>query len=113
MKKFKCKMHCSYIIDYMECELPFTLIKNNKLPFKKDTFDIAIMDDVIHHMAPEIQSVMLKEASRIVKKLLIVETDRTTVALILDTIFSKIQHFNMQIPILIGKGMIGKSCLII
>lgn len=96
--KFKCKMHCSDIIDYMECDIPFTLIKNNKLPFKENAFDIAIMNDVLHHMPPKIQAIMLKEATRIAKKLLIVETDRKVVALILDTVFSRIQCFSMPIP---------------
>ena len=98
MNKFKCKMHCSDIINYMECDIPFTLIKDNKLAFKRDAFDIAIMNDVLHHIPPEVQVLMLKESARIAKTLLIVETDRTMIALILDTIFSRIQHFNMPIP---------------
>lgn len=98
MQKFGCRMHCSDIIDYMQCDLPFTLIKNNKLPFKKNTFDIAIMNDILHHMEPKIQAIMLKEATRIAKKILIVDTDRTMMALILDTIFSRIQCFDMPIP---------------
>ncbi len=97
VNKFGCKMHCSDIINYMEYKIPFTLIKNNKLPFKKNAFDIAIMNDVLHHMPPEIQEIMLKEVTRIAKKLLVVETSRTATALILDTIFSRIQCFDMPI----------------
>lgn len=96
--KFGCKMHCSDIINYMECSLPFTLIKNNKLLFKKDAFDVAVMNDVLHHMTPDVQEKMLKEAARVAKKVLVVETNRTLTALILDTLFSRIQCFNMPIP---------------
>ena len=87
--KFGCRMHCSDIVNYMESDPPFTLIKNNTLSFKKDAFDVAIMN---------VQEKMLKEAVRVAKKVLIVETNRTLIALILDTIFSKIQCFNMPVP---------------
>jgi len=96
-KKYGCKMYCSDIINYMENDLPFFLIKNNKIPFKKNTFDIAIMNGVLQHMTYETQSVMLKEALRVAKKLLIVEMDRTPTALLIDAIFARIQSLDMQL----------------
>ena len=96
-QKTGCQIYCSDVMDYMELDLPFTLIKDNKLPFEKKEFDIAIMNDVLHHMPVDVQSIMLKEATRIAKKVLIVETQRTLMAMILDTIFSRIQHINMSI----------------
>lgn len=94
-KKYGCKMYCSDIINYMENDLPFYLIKNNKIPFKKNTFNIAIMNGVLQHMPYKIQVIMIKEALRVAKKLLIVEIDRTLTALMLDAIFARIQSLDM------------------
>lgn len=104
-KEYGCKMYCSDIIDYMENDLPFYLIKNDKIPFKKNTFDIAIMNGVLQHMPYKTQAVMIKEALRVARKLLIVEMNRTPIALIIDAIFARIQSINMPMTYTFRKRM--------
>ena len=93
-----CQMHCADIINYMECDLPFTLIEDDRLPFPDHSFDVAVMNDVLHHMPRPTQAKMLREATRVAQRLLIVETSRTATAMALDSVFSRIQHWNMPIP---------------
>jgi ubiquinone/menaquinone biosynthesis C-methylase UbiE len=97
-KKFGCKVYCADILKYLEYNFPFAMIKNNKIPFKNKFFDVAIINDTLHHMEKNIQIAMVKEATRVAKKVLIFETKRTITAMILDNIMSRIHHIMMPVP---------------
>lgn len=97
-KMCSCKAHCADIIDYLEFDFPFTLIKKDSLDLPSNKFDVAIINDSLHHMEPSVQRKMLLEATRVARKVIIIETKRTFIAMFLDSIFSRIQHFDMPIP---------------
>ena|SRR3989338_9774832 len=96
--RFGCKIHCADIMNYLEYDLPFIKIVDNKLAFDNNFFDVAIIIDTLHHMEEKIQVLMLLEAVRVAKKVIIFETERTFVALLLDKIMSKIQSMYMPVP---------------
>jgi ubiquinone/menaquinone biosynthesis C-methylase UbiE len=54
-------------------ELPFFLIRNNKLPFPDQSFDSAYMQYVLHHIPTEDAAPLLKEVFRVAKRLILVE----------------------------------------
>ena len=96
--KFGCKIYCADIMNYLEYDLPFFEISGAKLSFENNSFDVAIIIDTLHHMKAENQVVMLQEAVRVAKKVIIFETERTFIALLLDKIMSKIQSMSMPVP---------------
>jgi|TARA_B100002003_G_scaffold249914_1_gene287537 ubiquinone/menaquinone biosynthesis C-methylase UbiE len=97
-KKFGCNIYCADILKYLEYNFPFSLIKDNKIQFKNKSFDVAIINDTLHHMPKNIQIAMIKEATRVAKKVLIFETKRTITAMVLDNIMSRIHHIMMPVP---------------
>jgi len=96
--KFGCKMHCADIMNYLEYDFPFSKISSTKLSFKDNSFDVAMINDTLHHMKEEPQIAMLKEAIRVAKKVIIFETERTFTAMLLDRIMSKIHNLSMPVP---------------
>ena len=96
--KFKCKIQCADIMNYLEYDFPFSKIADSKLVFKDDSFDIVMIIDALHHMAEETQIAMLREASRVAKKVFIFETERAFTALLLDHLVNKIHNILMPIP---------------
>lgn len=96
--KFGCKISCADILNYLEYDLPFFEISGAKLSFENNFFDVAIIIDTLHHMKAENQIVMLEEAVRVAKKVIIFETERRLVALLLDKVMSKIQSRSMPVP---------------
>lgn len=96
--KFGCKISCADIVNYLEYDLPFFEISDTKLSFEDNSFDVAIIIDTLHHMKAETQVAMLQEAVRVAKKVIIFETERTLLALLLDKIMSKVQSMSMLVP---------------
>src|SRR3989338_6376767 len=63
--KFGCKITGTDIIDYRKTEIKFKKMKGNgKLPFKKNSFDTVIFNDMLHHTSRRQQGIFLKEALR-------------------------------------------------
>ena len=96
--KFGCRIYCADILNYLEYNFPFYKISNDKLPFKSKSFDVAMINDTLHHMKEKSQTAMLEEAARVAKKVLIFETERTFIAMFLDRIMSKIHNILMPVP---------------
>lgn len=97
--KFGCKIHCADIANYLEHDFPFSQITSeSKLAFTDNYFDVAIIIDTLHHMNVATQAAMLEEATRVAKKVIIFETERTLIAMLLDKIMSKIQSMSMSVP---------------
>ena len=97
--KFGCKIHCADIMNYLEHDFPFSQITGeSKLAFTDSYFDVAIIIDTLHHMNVATQAAMLQEATRVAKKVIIFDTERTAMAMVLDHIMSKIQSIHMPVP---------------
>src|SRR5260221_12795679 len=66
------------MLNYLQVDLPFIQMHaENKLPFKQNSFDIIMFNDVLHHTAKDNQEKLLQEALRAGDKVLIFEVQPT------------------------------------
>lgn len=85
---------------YLVCDLPFYLIpKSGKLPFKNQSFDAAMLNDVLHHVDRSYQIHIIKEALRVAKKVLIFEAEPTLPAKFFDIILNKFHYSSLDAPL--------------
>jgi len=98
-KKFGCDVKCTDIRNYIRNDLPFSLMKDDKhLPFKNKSFDIVMLNDVLHHT--EKQSELFRECLRVGKRVLVVETQPSIIETILDYVLNWLHRYNdMPIPL--------------
>ncbi len=88
------------IENYLKVPLPFTLMQSSsELPFKKNTFDWVMFNDVFHHMSYENQSLLLKEALRVARGVLIFEVEPTLVGGLADFVINKFHSISMSVPL--------------
>lgn len=96
---FNCKIVGTDIMDYRKIEIDFEPMTNgDKLPFKDNSFDVVMFNDVLHHMPYETQTVLIKEALRVGKRVLIFELEPTMYAKITDWLANKVHNLRMHIP---------------
>ena len=78
----------------------FVLMKNkNKLPFPDKSFDAVMFNDVLHHTLLPMQYQLLKEATRIARKsILIFEVRPTAGTGLFDFLLNKAFHPSMNVP---------------
>ncbi len=75
-------------IDVKDCgNSNFDLIINNKIPFKNNAFDYAIFNCVLHHIPKEQQRIIIKEAKRVAKDLIIFD-DKKGIWILIDSILN-------------------------
>lgn len=85
--------------NYLVCSIPFIKIENNKLPVKNTYYDIAFLNDVLHHVNQTTQISILKEALRVAKKVLIFEAEPTFTAKLVDILLNKYHYDNLNTPL--------------
>lgn len=94
-------------IDLTGCDVMSYLIRNikflkmtnqNRLPFKKNSFDVAMLNDVLHHTSWANQRRILREALRVADEVLIFEVKPTKLAIITDYLINKFHNENMNVP---------------
>ncbi len=59
------------VIDWNITDLPFALFNGTRIPFSDKKFDIALLFDVVHHS--ENEEILIKEAMRVAKKVIVLE----------------------------------------
>jgi len=88
------------ILYYLHSNIPFRKMSSiNKLPFKDNSFDGVMINDVLHHMSYENQTKILEESFRVAKKVLIFEEEPTLSAKIFDYLLNRIHNSEMNIPL--------------
>ena len=88
------------IENYLVFAIPFYKIsKKGKLPFKSKNFDLAMINDVLHHVDKSYQVYIIKEALRVAKKVLIFEAEPTLSAKIFDTLLNKLHYSSLNAPL--------------
>lgn len=85
--------------NYMIYNIPFIKFDGKKLPFKKDAFNIALLNDVLHHIAIEEQENLILEAVNVAKKVLIFDAEPTISGKIADVILNKYHYGNLSVPL--------------
>ncbi len=100
IEDFKVNVTGCDLENYLAFDIPFYKIsKNGKLPFKDKTFDVAMLNDVLHHVDKAYQTYIIKEALRVAKKVLIFEDKPTISAKVFDTILNKLHYSSLDAPL--------------
>ena len=95
---FKKMMGCD-IENYLITDIPFKIQKDSSiLPFKNNQFDIAMFNDVLHHIPFEEQKILINESVRVSKKVIIFELLPKPINKLGDYLLNKIHNPNMYIP---------------
>lgn len=97
-KKFGVYVAGTDILSYVKTGIPFQKMPaENILPFSNDEFDVAMLNDMLHHMPYENQIKILKEALRVARTVLIFEVHPTWYAKFTDYLANKIHQPLMRI----------------
>ncbi|MFX0206353.1 MAG: class I SAM-dependent methyltransferase [Candidatus Hodarchaeota archaeon] len=92
------------IDNYLITKINFSKMKHpSKLPFKKNSFDSVMLNDVLHHTTKINQNKLLKEALRVGKKVLIFEIEPTLVSKVCDILINKIHYGSLKVPLTFRK----------
>jgi ubiquinone/menaquinone biosynthesis C-methylase UbiE len=84
---------------YLTHKIKFVKMKTvGNLPFDDMSFDVAMLNDVLHHTEKNNQQNLLNEALRVSKQVAVFEVNPTVLGIIFDFIMNKIHHFRMNIP---------------
>lgn len=73
--------------------------KNSKLPFRNQTYDVVMLNDVLHHLEERNQFLILKEALRVGKKVLIFEARPTLSGKLFDILLNKLHYGDLDAPL--------------
>src|SRR5438105_4931767 len=84
------------IKNYLIYKIPFLKIKDNKIPSKNKYYDVATLNDVLHHIKKEFQIEVIKEAARVSKMMLIFEFEPTIVGKLADIILNKLHYGDLN-----------------
>ncbi len=96
--KFKKAFGCD-IENYLIEPINFKLQTDpHVIPFKNNTFDIGLFNDVLHHIDFNGQKILIKESMRVSKKVLIFELIPGIINKTGDYVLNKIHNPNMKIP---------------
>jgi len=88
------------IKNYLQHDMPFVKIKNNgNLPFKTNSFDVVMLNDVLHHVEKPEQINLIKEALRVGKKVLIFEVKPTISGKLFDIVLNKFHYGDLKAPL--------------
>src|SRR3989344_2958992 len=96
---FQTKITGADIKKYLIYDLPFITIKSNKIPVKDESFDTAMLNDVLHHINKEYQANAIKEAMRVSKKVFIFEFEPTIIGKVADVILNKFHYGDLNAPL--------------
>ena len=99
MNHLKIKVTGCDVENYLICNIPFIKIENAKFPIKNNNYDIAFLNDVLHHVDEATQISILKEALRIAKKVLIFEAEPTFTAKLADILLNKYHYGSLNTPL--------------
>lgn len=86
------------IQEYLKELIPFQkMISNRELPFKNDSFDWALFNDVLHH-SQEIP-ILIREGLRVAERVLIFEVKPSLIAKIIDKGINFFHNKKMPVPL--------------
>lgn len=96
---FSSRITGSDVKNYLIYKIPFIGIKNNKIPAKDKSYGVALLNDVLHHVNKEDQINVLKETTRVAKKVLIFEFKPTFIGKLADIILNKFHYGDLNPPL--------------
>ena len=98
-QRFNIKITGCDIKNYLVYQIPFIEITNGQLPFTKRVFNLALLNDVLHHISKEKQEKLISEAIKIADRVLIFEAEPTIMGKIADILLNKFHYGDLRIPL--------------
>lgn len=99
MDDFSIKLLGCDVRNYLILDIPFKKIKGKRLPFENNEFDVALLNDVLHHIPFKNQEELISEAIRVAKKVLIFEAKPTIKGKIADIVLNKYHYQDLNVPL--------------
>lgn len=97
-EKTGCKITGTDIESYLKVNIPFVLMKKEtEIPLKNHTYDVAILNGVLHHITYEIQTKIIKECMRIARATLIFDDYPSFRSMMICYWLNKVHNPNMRI----------------
>lgn len=87
------------INNYLIYNLPFINLREKKLSSMKRKFDVAMLNDVLHHIPKEAQEKLLLDCLKITNKVLIFEAEPTLFGKVADIILNKHHYNSLDVPL--------------
>lgn len=99
-KYFHCAIIGADIQKHLARDIEFKkILDGEKLDFKDDEFSIGLFNDVLHHVPFNRQIMLIKEALRVCKKILIFEVKPTIMAKIIDYPLNWVSDISVPVPL--------------
>lgn len=87
------------IKNYLLYDIPFLKIKGERLPVKDHTFNMVLLNDVLHHIDKLKQKEILIEAIRVADKVLIFEAEPTLLGKLADIVLNRYHYGSLATPL--------------
>lgn len=85
--RFGVTMECADVEKMLEHDLPFHLV-NGRIDLPSDAFDVAMLNDMLHHVPKSEQLALVLEAARVAPRVLIFDHEPSLVAKVLDVVMN-------------------------
>jgi ubiquinone/menaquinone biosynthesis C-methylase UbiE len=94
-----CKISGTDIKNFLKKDMPFKKMKSmTLLPFDEGEFDISMLNGVLHHIESEKQILIIKEALRISKQVLIYDDTPAFINSFICSLLDRLYGYNMPMP---------------
>ncbi len=87
------------IKNYLIYKVPFIKIVNNQLPYTKKVFNVALLNDVLHHVTKKEQEELIRQATKVADRVLIFEAEPTSMGKIADIVLNKFHYGDLNAPL--------------
>lgn len=99
-ERFGCKVTGTDILNYVKTGLPFVpLADGGALPFGDQSFDVVMLNDMLHHVPSDGQMKLIREALRVGKQVLVYEVEPGAYVSFTDWLPNKIHQPLMRISL--------------
>ena len=95
----QCEITGTDILDYLRVPMSFELMSSPHLiPFPSQTFDVAMLNEVLHHMDFENHERVIREALRVASRVVVFEMRHTYFSQVMDVAFNWLINRDMATP---------------
>lgn len=85
--------------NYLIYKIAFVEIKKGRIPAKNKSYEVALLNDVLHHVNREDQVDIIEEANRVAKSILVFEFEPTLIGKATDIILNEFHYGDLNVPL--------------
>ena len=98
-RALQCQVTGTDILDYLRVPMPIKIMSAPHIvPFPSHSFDVAMLNEVLHHMDFENQKTVIREALRVADRVVVFEMRHTYFSRVMDILFNKNNNRNVATP---------------